>query len=208
MYLIPRCAVADRNAVPCVAGNQIARARNRAADGVVDGFVDVDAVLRIRDGRCSGSVRADEVTAHEVGKYRVARALDQNAMLVISRNDVALSRCGAADDVVVAAEKRYARQRVAQVRHPVDIRSDQVARDLVTDRREANRHSVLAVAGDEIARAAGRPANNIVGGAKLNAAAVAERCRPCGVRPDIVALNLIPIRSKIQRDARATVAGN
>src|SRR5207249_2980092 len=80
-----------------VAGDDIARAGGGAADDLIVGVDDVDAVVAVGEGAGAVGVGADVIALDERGGGAVAD--DVHAVGRVAGDDVARSRSGAADDV-------------------------------------------------------------------------------------------------------------
>ena len=119
----------DRHARPGITGNDVPRVGIDAADLVAGTALDGHAG-RVRQGDRPRKVRADAVLLHEVigpGGRDLPAAGDLHAGPGIARDQVALVRHGAADEIVGRAVDAYAGPAIAQGSPARDSRADEVA---------------------------------------------------------------------------------
>ena len=129
---VVRSPAAQSDPGPVVPGQDVACARRAAADDVAGGVVQPDAILAVADRAGAAGVGADVVALHQV----VARAVDVDAVDVVTGDDVAVSRCGSTDQIGIGGHPDAVHV-IAEVGVAGRVESDVVALD-----------QVAAVAGD------------------------------------------------------------
>ena len=161
-------AVHQRRTGTAIARDDVAGESRGAADRVVGAVVDVDAGVVIvcsavgNGGRAAG-VGADVIPGHSV----VRDILQVNAICLVARNDVASSSHRAAygiaarttrdQDTIAAVSQRDGSRGISADVIPLDHRPQASIEDL---------DSVGSIAGDRVAGAGDRPANDVAGTAQ------------------------------------------
>src|SRR5439155_5895395 len=171
------CAgVLKLDAVEAIAGNNVSRCGDGAADGVAGGADDVDAIV-VRHSACAGGVGADVVAFHEIaGGSDVA---DLHAIAAIAGDDIACAGDEPADHVCrdvgsIQSGDSDAVGAVALGGGAVDAQPDVIALDEVGGGVIAGEGDAIAgISGDEIAIGGGGATDEIVVGAAGDDHAVA-----------------------------------
>src|SRR6185369_3400994 len=148
-------------------------------------------------GQCERSARihADEISVEAIP--RRVRIIKINTALAIARNHIARFGSCSADDVERAAENENTVVRVAQRSCPGDVSADEISFDAIGSGSSSFNVNTMLVAGNEIARAGHRAADEIARRKENIYAAktVAEPIRAgCG-RADEVSLHDISARA-------------
>src|SRR5205085_8565603 len=152
-----RAADADARAGPT--GDDVARARRRAADGVAAGVLHPDTCAEAGDGGCARSIQADVVTFDEI---IVCADVAEDAGAVVTGDDVALAGRCAADAVTARALEVDAIKCVAEIGCAGYVRAEIVADDDVVGGCADDEDADAAVAGDDVAGGSCRPADGVV----------------------------------------------
>ncbi len=205
---------AEIDAEAGVARDDVARDAGRAADRHAPrAGNDRDAVAAVGDDRVAVGREADDVAGDD-GAGRAAVG-DPDAVGV-ARDDVALGRVvraigvGADARVGRAALDQDAGGAVAQHGDAVGADTDVVALDRGAGRSVADHHAVEGVAGDHIARPGRAAAEDVArAGAPEHRAAVdvAQRDQPGRVGADVVALQQVVLRGRVEHfEAEVVVA--
>ena len=170
----PHGVIVNAHAVAAVVGNDVARARARAADQVHAGG-GADAAVGISQRQPAGG-DPDAVAGHLV-VAGVAKIGDQlHAVISVRTNHVALARREAADQIARQVADEHAVVLVRQRRRAGDIRADQISLHDVAVRQRRGRagirirrfpaaaadvHAVAQIAADEIPLSAARAADEV-----------------------------------------------
>src|SRR5262249_20943978 len=154
---------AHRDAIASVAGNDVARACQGAADGVAGARIENphagETIAECRSG--TAGAHADIVPLDRVGRRAV---VDLYAGSHIARDDVSCGRCGAADEVAARVIEEYTPE-VADARGAGGVGADVISGDLVA--RGAgilNLNAGVKIAAKDVAHAGGRPADDVIRG--------------------------------------------
>src|SRR5581483_4072243 len=202
-------ADADRHSRLRVTGNDVARRRRRASDGVVIRVViDRDAVDSIGDGDGASHIRADEVTLHLI-VMRVdaveVYSICSKWVVIVSRDDVARAGLCPADGVARSVDENSVT--AAEPDCAGGVCADEVALDQVTSRAGTadvlrDLHAIEAVPGKDLARARRRAADDVV----VRSARIAVRLEAAAVNQDgarIVSGGAAVSSDRVAGDSRA-----
>ena len=138
-------AAAHQDAVAAVAGDQVAGAGERPADGASRGK-NKDSAADVGDHRRTGGVRADEIALHQRG-----RPDHRDAAAAVAGDDIAFARAGAAESGVLHADAAA----VGQRRAAGGVEADPVP----AGERSGAEGEAGAVARDQVAVGGGRAAD-------------------------------------------------
>ena len=196
----------ERHAAVGVARDEIDAARFRRTDEVAGRVGQAHAVETVAQTRETEPARADEISREDV--VARARADEGHAAVGVSGNHVARQRCDAADEMAGRLDA-HAAVAVAAAQHSGPVRADPVARHGVA-RAAGEEHAVLRIAGNHVARARRRTADDIARAARHVHAAepVAQHVRACHVEAETVSRHHVRHRVRVDNHPAVAIAGD
>jgi len=180
----------DPHAIAQIAGDNVARRRSRAANRVVHGVDNLNAIGAVTQRRRTRRIHADEIALHLIA--RSCRPANQDASVAVARNQIARAAHATAERIIGRAQRHSARS-IANCRRARRVRADEVALNgIAAGSQRSDVDSELAVAAGDVAPGGGCPANGVAGGVSDDdpLEIIADARRPRRIRADQVALNL------------------
>jgi hypothetical protein len=132
--IVQECALAERDAVPVVAADDVARTRSCPPDGVVAGGIEeIHSVHQIAEGRLTSFIDADKVALHHV--VRRADAIDFDTVRAVAGNDVSSAGSSSSGCIVRRTFEMQTGKAIPDGYLACGIGAYEVALDKVTRRR-------------------------------------------------------------------------
>ena len=149
--------VGQQDAAGVIGGDQVAGPGTAPADRIGGRGVEINSFVRIAQGQRAGDIRADGVALDQVSGGAAGEQLDARLpRIAIGGDQVARAEGGAADGVARRAGNAHSRPAVSQPGGPAGDGANQVAlHDVVRRTGPIQKDAVLAVAGNQVASAAG-----------------------------------------------------